>query len=145
MDKLGSLRVSGCPIDRSPEATADHRATYLRRSPVEVWPGTPYPLGATYDGAGTNFALFSEIAEAVELCLFDANGSEQRIALTERHAHVWHVYLPRVNPGQRYGYRVSRPLRPRARSPLRPQQVAHRPLCQSSRGRDGLGTGLLLL
>ncbi|MFY0406366.1 glycogen debranching protein GlgX [Solicola sp. PLA-1-18] len=73
---------------------------------MEVWPGTPYPLGATYDGAGTNFALFSEVAEGVELCLFDGDGTEERIALSERDALVWHVYLPRVGPGQRYGYRV---------------------------------------
>ena len=79
---------------------------------MEVWPGTPYPLGATYDGAGTNFALFSEVAEGVELCLFDGDGTERRFALTERHAHVWHAYLPRVGPGQRYGYRVHGPYAP---------------------------------
>ena len=73
---------------------------------MEVWPGGPYPLGATYDGAGTNFALFSEIAESVELCLFEADGSETRVPMSERDALVWHVYLPRVTPGQRYGYRV---------------------------------------
>ncbi|MDO9377794.1 MAG: glycogen debranching protein GlgX [Nocardioidaceae bacterium] len=73
---------------------------------MEVWPGTPYPLGATYDGAGTNFALFSEVAEGVELCLFGSDGVEERVRMTERDALVWHVYLPRVGPGQRYGYRV---------------------------------------
>jgi len=76
---------------------------------MEVWPGGPYPLGATYDGAGTNFALFSEIAERVELCLFDDEGAETRFDITERAALVWHVYLPRVGPGQRYGYRVHGP------------------------------------
>jgi glycogen operon protein len=79
---------------------------------VEVWPGTPYPLGASYDGAGTNFALFSEIADAVELCLFDNDGSETRIELEEREAGVWHGYLPRVGPGQRYGFRVRGPYDP---------------------------------
>jgi len=79
---------------------------------VEVWPGTPYPLGATFDGAGTNFALFSEVAEAVELCLFDADGQETRVPLTEREASVWHGYLPRVGPGQRYGFRVYGPYDP---------------------------------
>jgi isoamylase len=79
---------------------------------VEVWPGTPYPLGASYDGAGTNFALFSEVAEAVELCLFDDDDAETRIPLAEREAHVWHGYLPRVGPGQRYGYRVRGPYDP---------------------------------
>ncbi|MDP9443209.1 MAG: glycogen debranching protein GlgX [Actinomycetota bacterium] len=73
---------------------------------MEVWPGSAYPLGATYDGAGTNFALFSEVADGVELCLFDDDGTETRIEMTERNALVWHAFLPRVAPGQRYGYRV---------------------------------------
>ena len=76
---------------------------------MEVWPGVPYPLGATYDGEGTNFALFSEVAESVELCLLDDHGVETRVPLTEREAFVWHGYLPRVLPGQRYGYRVHGP------------------------------------
>jgi isoamylase len=71
-----------------------------------VWPGDSYPLGATYDGAGTNFALFSEVAERVELCLFDQGGTETRVELREVDGFVWHGYLPGVNPGQRYGYRV---------------------------------------
>src|SRR5580700_3230749 len=84
---------------------------------MQVWPGTPYPLGATWDGAGTNFALFSEVAEQVELCLFDgddANGDsrETRIAITEVDGLVWHCYLPGVEPGQRYGYRVHGPYQP---------------------------------
>lgn len=77
-----------------------------------IWPGRPYPLGATYDGSGTNFALFSEAAEAVELCLLDAAHNEQRVQLTEVDAHVWHAYLPSVKPGQRYGYRVHGPYDP---------------------------------
>jgi isoamylase len=77
-----------------------------------VWPGNPYPLGATFDGGGTNFALFSEIAERVELCLFDDEGRETRVDLPEREALVWHGYLPRVVPGQRYGYRVHGPYDP---------------------------------
>ncbi len=75
----------------------------------QVWPGQPYPLGATFDGSGTNFALFSEVAEQVELCLFDDDGVETRVELTEVDAHVWHCYLPAVQPGQRYGYRVHGP------------------------------------
>jgi isoamylase len=79
-------------------------------SPVpRPWPGTPYPLGATYDGSGTNFALFSEVANGVELCLFDDEGVETRVPLSERDAFVWHGYLPSVGPGQRYGYRVYGP------------------------------------
>jgi glycogen operon protein len=80
---------------------------------MHVWPGTPYPLGATWDGAGTNFALFSEVAEQVELCLFDTGGTEQaRIAVTEVDGLVWHCYLPAVEPGQHYGYRVHGPYQP---------------------------------
>jgi len=79
---------------------------------VENWPGSPYPLGATFDGSGTNFALFSEVAERVELCLFDEDGAETRVELTEVDAFVWHCYLPTVQPGQRYGYRVHGPWDP---------------------------------
>jgi glycogen operon protein len=70
------------------------------------WPGAAYPLGATYDGAGTNFALFSEAAEQVELCLIDATGAETRIELEEVDGYVWHGYMPDIQPGQLYGYRV---------------------------------------
>jgi isoamylase len=79
---------------------------------VRVWGGQPYPLGANWDGSGVNFALFSENATGVELCLFDANGHERRIALTERTDQVWHAYLPDLGPGQRYGYRVAGPWAP---------------------------------
>ncbi len=76
-----------------------------------VGPGRPYPLGATWDGAGVNFALYSEHAERVDLCLFDAAGRREleRIALTERSGFVWHGYLAHARPGQRYGYRVHGP------------------------------------
>ena len=76
------------------------------------WPGTPYPLGATYDGVGTNFALFSEVAEYVELCLVDADGTEARHRLTEVDGFVHHGYLLGVGPGQRYGFRVHGPYDP---------------------------------
>jgi glycogen operon protein len=76
---------------------------------MQVWPGRPFPLGATFDGSGTNFTLFSEVAERVELCLFDDAGDETRVALREMDAFVWHAYLPNVTPGQRYGYRVHGP------------------------------------
>ncbi len=71
-----------------------------------VWPGDPFPLGQSWDGDGTNFSLFSENAERVELCLFDSDGNEERVAVEERTAFNWHCYLPGVGPGQRYGYRV---------------------------------------
>jgi glycogen operon protein len=82
---------------------------------MRIWPGTPYPLGATWDGWGTNFTLFSEVAEGVELCLFDQAGddkgalAETRVELTEVDGFVWHGYLPGIAPGQRYGYRVHGP------------------------------------
>ncbi|MFR9804468.1 glycogen debranching protein GlgX [Pseudonocardia sp. RS010] len=81
---------------------------------AEVWPGEAYPLGASYDGAGTNFALFSEAAERVELCLFDDSGVEDRVELTEVDGFIWHAYLSGVGPGQRYGYRVHGPNDPAA-------------------------------
>jgi len=77
----------------------------------DVWPGNPYPLGATFDGAGTNFSLFSEVAERVELCLFD-DGRERRVELPETTAFCWHGYLPGVGPGTRYGFRVHGPWAP---------------------------------
>ena len=72
----------------------------------QVWPGNPYPLGANWDGKGTNFALYSENATKVELCLFDSQDKETRFALTEIQNYVWHGYLPNIHPGQRYGFRV---------------------------------------
>jgi isoamylase len=78
----------------------------------EAWPGAPFPLGATWDGSGTNFSLFSENADRVELCLFDESGGEERVELVERTAHNWHCYLPGIGPGQRYGYRVYGPYAP---------------------------------
>lgn len=79
---------------------------------IITWPGRPYPLGATYDGKGINFALFSDNAHCVELCLFDAKDHEQRIKLRERTHNHWHIYVPGLAPGQRYGYRVHGPYEP---------------------------------
>jgi isoamylase len=79
---------------------------------MRIWPGKPLPLGATYDGEGTNFSIFSEAARRVELCLFDADGNERRIDLPESTALCWHGYLPDAKPGQRYGYRVHGPWNP---------------------------------
>jgi isoamylase len=79
---------------------------------TEVWPGRPFPLGAEWDGNGTNFSLFSENAERVELCLFDDEGEETRVEVSERTALNWHCYLPGVGPGTRYGYRVHGPYAP---------------------------------
>jgi isoamylase len=73
---------------------------------MEIWPGRPFPLGPNWDGRGTNFSLFSENAERVELCLFDADDRETRVEVEQRTAFNWHCYLPEVGPGRRYGYRV---------------------------------------
>jgi isoamylase len=79
---------------------------------LSIWPGKPYPLGATWDGVGTNFSVFSEVAERVEVCLFDADGRETRTDLPETTAFIFHGYLPNIGPGQRYGYRVHGPWDP---------------------------------
>jgi isoamylase len=83
-----------------------------RSETIKVWPGKPYPLGARYDGQGVNFALFSDNAYSVQLCLFDENGKETRIKVNERTHNHWHIYLPGLQPGQRYGYRVDGPYEP---------------------------------
>jgi isoamylase len=80
---------------------------------MQAWPGTPYPLGASYAGTGTNFSIFSEVASQVELCLFDEQGNESKIDLPERTALCWHGYIPNIYPGHRYGYRVHGPYEPR--------------------------------
>ncbi|MEV4347960.1 glycogen debranching protein GlgX [Actinoplanes sp. NPDC049596] len=103
---------------------------------MKIWPGNPYPLGATYDGGGTNFALFSEVAERVELCLFDDDGVETRIDLPEREALVWHGYLPRVVPGQRYGYRVHGPYDPANGLRCNPNKLLLDPYAKAIDGRN---------
>src|SRR5437764_11920235 len=84
-------------------------------TPIKTWLGYPYPLGATWLGNGVNFALFSEHATSVDLCLFnsmEAREENVRIAVTEHTDQVWHIFLPEVRPGQIYGYRVSGPYEP---------------------------------
>jgi isoamylase len=80
---------------------------------IELWPGEPYPLGATYDGSGTNFSVFSEVAQQVELCLFDEAGTEKRVELPEVSGFIWHGYIPHLRPGIRYGYRMHGPYDPK--------------------------------
>ncbi len=101
---------------------------------MEVWPGNAYPLGATFDGSGTNFALFSEVAEKVELCLFDDDGAETRVELTEVDAFVWHGYLPTVQPGQRYGYRVHGPWDPAQGLRCNPHKLLLDPYAKATDG-----------
>jgi len=100
----------------------------------QVWPGDPFPLGATWDGAGVNFSLFSENATRVELCLFDAADAEERVELHERTAFNWHCYLPFVEPGQRYGYRVHGPYAPAEGHRFNPCKLLLDPYAKSIEG-----------
>ncbi|WP_182111284.1 MULTISPECIES: glycogen debranching protein GlgX [unclassified Actinotalea] len=105
---------------------------------MQIWPGKPYPLGATFDGTGTNFALFSEVAERIELCLFDDDGTETRIELPEVDAFVWHAYLPTIQPGQRYGYRVHGPYEPEKGLRCNPSKLLLDPYAKAIDGQiDG--------
>jgi isoamylase len=105
---------------------------------LQVWPGKPYPLGATYDGTGVTFALFSEVAERVELVLLDDDGSTRTVELTEVDAFVWHGYLPGVQPGQRYGYRVHGPYDPSTGQRCNPSKLLLDPYAKAIDGQiDG--------
>ena len=102
---------------------------------MRLWPGRPYPLGASWDGRGVNFALFSAFAKKVELCLFDVDGKEtHRIALPEMTNEVWHGYLPDVRPNQLYGYRVHGPYEPDAGHRFNPNKLLIDPYAKSLRG-----------
>jgi isoamylase len=101
---------------------------------AQIWRGKAYPLGATYDGSGTNFALFSEAAERVELCLFDENGAADRITLPDVDGFVWHGFLPEVEPGQRYGYRVHGPYDPSAGDRCNPNKLVLDPYSKAIDG-----------
>lgn len=105
---------------------------------MRVWQGRPYPLGATWDGNGVNFAIFSEHAEAVELCLFDspeATSESTKIRLTEKKDMVWHCYLPDARPGQLYGYRVHGPYEPAKGARFNPNKILLDPYARAI-GRD---------
>src|SRR3954462_1593591 len=102
--------------------------------PGEVLPGSPSPLGALWDGTGTNFALWSAGAHAVDLCLFDADGTEHRQRLEETTPQVWHGRLPGVGPGQRYGYRVHGPYDPFAGHRFNPSKLLLDPYAKAIEG-----------
>ena len=120
------------------------RRSLTRRARAEAadarsGPASPFPLGPTWDGDGTNFSLFSENAERVELCLFDERRTARRGSrCTERTAFNWHCYLPGVGPGQRYGYRVHGPYDAGAGPPLQPGEAPDRPVREGDRGRRSL-------
>ena len=106
---------------------------------TDVWPGRPFPLGAVWDGDGTNFALFSEHAERVELCLFDGDDHETRITIAERTAFNWHCYLPGIGPGQRYAYRVHGPYDPKAGLRFNARKLLIDPYAKAIDGQVGYG------
>ncbi len=107
-----------------------------------MWPGSPYPLGAAFDGGGTNFAIFSEVAERIELCLFDDTGTETRVDLPERNGLIWHGYLPQIVPGQRYGYRVHGPYEPSAGQRCNPAKLLLDPYAKAIDGQIEWGEAL---
>ena len=109
-----------------------------REAPISTaWPGLPYPLGATWDGEGVNFAVFSEHAEGVELAIFDASGrrERQRVVLRERTEHVWHAYLPEARPGLAYGYYVRGPYKPEEGQRFNPHKLLIDPYARDFVGR----------
>ena len=101
---------------------------------MEIWPGTPFPLGPKLDERGTNFSIFSENAERVELCLFDGDNRETRVAMEQRTAFNWHCYLPGVGAGQRYGYRVYGPYEPAKGRRFNPQKLLIDPYAKAIEG-----------
>jgi len=101
---------------------------------TEVWPGRPFPLGPAWDGEGTNFSIFSENAERVELCLFDDDDAETRIPVRERTAFNWHCYLPGAGPGQRYGYRLHGPYAPEQGHRFNPAKLLIDPYAKAIEG-----------
>jgi glycogen operon protein len=105
---------------------------------MQKWTGHPFPLGADFDGTGTNFALFSEIAEKVELALVDDSGRESRVPLDERDGFIWHAYLPEVGPGRRYGFRVHGPWEPSRGQRCNPAKLLLDPYAKAIEGQtDG--------
>ena len=121
------------PSATTPAPAAPTTTTSAPEQPV--WPGKPYPLGATFDGTGTNFAVYSSVAERVELCLFDEDGTESRVDITEVDADVWHGYLPAVRPGQHYGFRVHGPYDPAAGHRCDPSKLLLDPYAKAISGQ----------
>jgi glycogen operon protein len=101
-----------------------------------VYPGSPFPLGATWDGEGVNFAIFSENATAIDLCLFDSKtGKEKRIRIRERDNHIWHIYVPKLKPGQLYAYRAYGPYEPQNGHRFNPNKLLIDPYAKALSGR----------
>ena len=104
---------------------------------LAIYPGSPYPLGATWDGEGVNFALFSQHATAVEICLYDSPANREpkaRIQMKERSHYVWHIYIPGIKPGQLYGYRVHGAYDPRNGYRFNPHKLLIDPYAKAIAG-----------
>ncbi|MFP4517787.1 MAG: hypothetical protein ACLFNV_13420, partial [Desulfovibrionales bacterium] len=112
-----------------------NEAIHLADMAQSLLPGLPFSLGSTWDGSGTNFALFSAHATRVELCLFDAEGKEERFDLPEFTDEIWHGYLPGVLPGQLYGYRVHGPYDPSSGHRFNPNKLLLDPHARSIVGK----------
>jgi len=125
---VSTRQVPPSTTNRAPAQKAS-AAPPLKSLPL--WKGHYYPLGATWTGRGVNFALFSENATAVDLCLFDRLGAPEaaRVRFTECANHVWHGFLPDVKPGQLYGYRVHGPYEPQCGHRFNPNKVLLDPIC----------------
>ena len=109
---------------------------------MRIWPGKPYPLGAAYDGVGTNFSVFSEIADRIELCLFDDDGKETRIDLPETTGFCWHGYFPDVTAGQQYGFRVHGPWAPEKGNRCNPAKLLLDPYTKAVEGQVNWNEGV---
>src|SRR5690554_2704051 len=131
--------------DRLPGNVPQREASGIRSAylvGMDTWPGAAYPLGATYDGSGTNFAIFSEAADRVELCLFDEARTETRVQLTEVDAFIWHCYLPDVQPGQLYGYRMHGEWNPQEGLRFNPNKLLIDPYAKATSGEISWGQPL---
>jgi len=119
---------------------ADTTATRLLSRTLDVLPGKPFPLGATPVSGGTNFAVASDIAEGIDLCLFDADGQEARLPLEERDANIWHGFVPGIGPGQAYGYRALGPYDPQRGLRCNPNKLLLDPYAKATAGsvRNGI-------
>ena len=127
------VRLRGV-AQRRHDLNAGRKADIVTAHQNPAWPGVNYPLGATYDGVGTNFAIYSEVAELVELCLFDSAGQEQRVPLREVDGFIWHGYLHGISPGQRYGYRMHGPYEPAAGHRCNPAKLLLDPYAKAIEG-----------
>ena len=135
---LVALVSAGVALEKVGEGAVLESVDGIQGQTVDMWPGRPYPLGATFDGTGVNFALFSEVATQVELCLIDEEGKETRVELIEVDGNVWHAYIPRIQPGQCYGYRVHGPFEPSKGHRCNPYKLLLDPYAKAISGQiDG--------